>query len=310
MRSTACRPIVDLKTSIPPGHCAASGVRSAAATDASTTSRPGCPWTWTARSVSTPRAPPRSGELVGHGADDVRASRSAMRRSWKRRLERAALRRSSRVRLSAVSWRTRCLRVVFSVVTRWIASWVHSASRSRIRPSSSPMRVRWARISVLAVLSASSALSARSRQVALLARPARLGSVALVGGLPDCLGDSGFGIRVGVEEGPGHVGAASDGGDGDRGLVPAESRDGLVDAAERGLGVAVAGRPALRRCGARIGRWWWSCAGLLSSWCVAPFALSLCCRRVGEVGGAEGGGPDAVEVVLGFAQVQGEGLVE
>ena len=31
---------------------------------------------------------------------------------------------------------------------------------------------------------------------------------------------------------------------------------------------------------------------------------------VGEVGGAEGGAPDAVEVVLGFAQVQGEGVVE
>jgi hypothetical protein len=30
----------------------------------------------------------------------------------------------------------------------------------------------------------------------------------------------------------------------------------------------------------------------------------------GEVGGAEGGAPDAVEVVLGLAQVQGEGLVE
>ncbi|MFD4947972.1 hypothetical protein ACFWNT_37030 [Streptomyces sp. NPDC058409] len=31
---------------------------------------------------------------------------------------------------------------------------------------------------------------------------------------------------------------------------------------------------------------------------------------MGEVGGAEGGGPDAVEVVLGFAQVQGEGVVK
>src|SRR5262245_42975433 len=30
----------------------------------------------------------------------------------------------------------------------------------------------------------------------------------------------------------------------------------------------------------------------------------------GEVGGPEGGGPDAVEVVLGFAQVQGEGVVQ
>ena len=36
----------------------------------------------------------------------------------------------------------------------------------------------------------------------------------------------------------------------------------------------------------------------------------LAVRGVGEVGGAEGGGPDAVEVVLGFAQVHREGLVE
>ena len=46
------------------------------------------------------------------------ASRSAIRRSWNRRLERAALSRSSSVRLSVLSWRTRCLRVVFSAVIR------------------------------------------------------------------------------------------------------------------------------------------------------------------------------------------------
>ena len=40
---------------------------------------------------------------VGFAGSVSRASRSAMRRSWKRRLERAALSRSSRVRLSAVS---------------------------------------------------------------------------------------------------------------------------------------------------------------------------------------------------------------
>jgi hypothetical protein len=51
---------------------------------------------------------------------------SAIRRSWKRRFERAAFSCSSRVRLSLVSWRTRCLRVVSSVVMRWMAS------RSRI----------------------------------------------------------------------------------------------------------------------------------------------------------------------------------
>ena len=49
-----------------------------------------------------------------------------MRRSWKRRFDRAALSRSSSVRLSVVSWRTRCFRVAFSMVMRWIDSWVHS----------------------------------------------------------------------------------------------------------------------------------------------------------------------------------------
>ena len=37
---------------------------------------------------------------------------------------------------------------------------------------------------------------------------------------------------------------------------------------------------------------------------------SLVCRGAGEFGGAEGGVPDAVEVVLGRAQVQGERVVE
>src|SRR6266498_2106709 len=102
----------------------------------------------------------------GEPGSAMRASRSAMRRSWKRRLDRAALSRSSRVRLSVVSWRTRCLSVVFSVVIRWMASWVHSASRSRTWPRSSPMRARWAVISAWAAFRASSAFSARSRQVA------------------------------------------------------------------------------------------------------------------------------------------------
>ena len=51
------------------------------------------------------------------------------------------------VRLSVVSWRFRYLRVVFSVVIRSTASCVHSASRSRMHPRSSPMRLRWATIS-------------------------------------------------------------------------------------------------------------------------------------------------------------------
>ena len=132
------------------------------------------------------------------------ASRSAMRRSWNRRFDRAAFSRSSRVRLSAVSWRTRCLRVVFSVVMRWMASWVHSASRSRTWPRSSPMRSRCRMISACAALSASSALRARSRQVASCpaswpARScARAGPGACYGGDQECPG-----LGVGVEEGAG-----------------------------------------------------------------------------------------------------------
>src|SRR5712691_9883798 len=67
--------------------------------------------------------------VQGHGWHHVApwgsaspASSWAMRRSANRLLERAAWSRSSRVRLSVVSWRTRCLRVVFSVVVRAMAS--------------------------------------------------------------------------------------------------------------------------------------------------------------------------------------------
>jgi hypothetical protein len=62
------------------------------------------------------------------------ASSWAIRRSAKRTLERAACSRSCRVRLSRVSWRTRCLRVVFSLVIRPMAWGVHSPSASRACP--------------------------------------------------------------------------------------------------------------------------------------------------------------------------------
>jgi hypothetical protein len=104
-----------------------------------------------------------SGQARGDGPASW-ASRSARRRSWNRMFDRAAFSRSSRVRLSAVSWRARCLRVVFSVVMRWMVSLVHSASRSRTWPRSSPMRVRCVMISVWAAFRASSAFRARSRQ--------------------------------------------------------------------------------------------------------------------------------------------------
>src|SRR6266581_4334406 len=55
-----------------------------------------------------------------------------MRRSANRLLERAASGRSSRVRLSLVSWRRRCLSVAFSVAIRWAASGAQSCSTSRI----------------------------------------------------------------------------------------------------------------------------------------------------------------------------------
>jgi hypothetical protein len=65
-----------------------------------------------------------------------------MRLLGKRRLSRAALSLSSRARLSVVNRRTRCLRVVLSMVIRAMASRVHSDSRSRTWPRSSPMRIR------------------------------------------------------------------------------------------------------------------------------------------------------------------------
>ena len=80
------------------------------------------------------------------------ASSWAMRRSAKRLLERAASSRSSRVLLSWVSWRTRCLSVVFSVASRCAASGDRSCSRSRIWPRRMAMRRRWAAISAWAVL--------------------------------------------------------------------------------------------------------------------------------------------------------------
>ena len=59
-----------------------------------------------------------------------------------------------------------------------------------------------------------------------------------------------------------------------------------------------------RRCESGMGLGYCSCAGFSLGFVVVGD------RGVGEVGGAEGGGPDAVEVVLGFAQVQRESLVE
>ena len=52
--------------------------------------------------------------------------------------------------------------------------------------------------------------------------------------------DCGPGVRVAVEEGPGHVCPPADGGDGDLGLLPAEAGDRVVDALEGGLGCALA----------------------------------------------------------------------
>ena len=103
----------------------------------------------------------RAGGVLGELGFELGDARSA-----NRVLERAASSRWARARLSAVSWRTRCLRVVFSVVIRWTASSVSSRSASRIWPRSCPMWSRWARISAWAALRASSAFSARSRHEA------------------------------------------------------------------------------------------------------------------------------------------------
>ena len=64
----------------------------------------------------------------------------------------------------------------------------------------------------------------------------------MVTGLLDCLSDSTFRIGIGVDERSGNTGPAGDGGDTDRSLLPAQPCDGVVDAGERGLGVAVPGR--------------------------------------------------------------------
>src|SRR5260221_3840412 len=66
------------------------------------------------------------------------ASSWAIRRSANRLLDRAACSRSSRVRLSWVSCRTRCLSVVFSVMIRWMVPSVSSCSASRSCPRSCP----------------------------------------------------------------------------------------------------------------------------------------------------------------------------
>jgi hypothetical protein len=82
-----------------------------------------------------------------------------------------------------------------------------------------------------------------------------------------------------------------------------------MDALEGGLGRAAA-RPGPLRCAVRVPC---SRAGFLiglAGVLVIGLAGVLVVAVPGEVGGTEGGGPDAVEVVLGLAQVQGECLVE
>jgi hypothetical protein len=55
----------------------------------------------------------------------------------------------------------------------------------------------------------------------------------MVGSLADCLSDRSLRVGIGVEERSGHARAAGDGGDADRGLLPAQPCDRVVDAAKR-----------------------------------------------------------------------------
>src|ERR1700730_3622806 len=117
---------------------------------------------------------------------------------------------------------------------------------------------------------------ARLTGVVLLA----LAAVAVGGGLPDGFSDSGFRVKVGVEEGPRHVGSTCYRGNGDRCFVPPESSDRLVHALERGLGIAAAGG---KRCGgARLGSVGGSghAQASPSSILLASFALRLVSRAV------------------------------
>ena len=64
--------------------------------------------------------------------------------------------------------------------------------------------------------------------------------------------DGGLGIRVAVEEGPGHSCPARDGDDADLGLLAAEPGDRVVGALEGGLGCAGSSSRSAARQGWRI----------------------------------------------------------
>ena len=179
-----------------------------------------------------------------------------MRRSWKRRLDRAALSRSSTVRLSAVSWRTRCLRAVFSAVIRWMVSLgpfgfqVTNLTEEFI--DAGPLSEDLGLGSLEALLGIQRAFA-----------PGRLAFVVLLGERPDAAfagpgpgpghggGDGGSGLQMVIEEGAGDVRAAGDGGNADLGLLAPQSGDGRVDAVEGGFGPLAAGRQGRGRgrCG-------------------------------------------------------------
>ena len=103
------------------------------------------------------------------------------------------------------------------------------------------MRRRWAAISAWAAFSAASALRARSRQDRLLVTAAP-GAVA---SCPPSLLTAWLirvaGVGVGVEEGAGYPGRASDGRIGNRRLVAPEAGDGVADLLQFLLGGAAAG---------------------------------------------------------------------
>ncbi|MCA2271214.1 hypothetical protein JF737_22610, partial [Mycobacterium avium] len=179
--------------------------------------------------------------------------------------------------------------MVFSVVTRWIASWgpfgfqVADAAEQLADPC--PLGHDLVVRGLERVLGVGRTFApARRTGVVLLV----LEAVSFGGGLPDGFGDSGFRVRVGVEEGRGDVGSTRDRGNGGRCLVPPESSDRLVHALERGLGIAAAGGKccggawlgSVGRCGhAQVSS---------SSMSLVSFALRLVSLSVGVAGADDG----------------------
>ena len=178
-----------------------------------------------------------------------RASRSATRRSWNRRLDRAAFSRSSRVRVSAVSCRTRCLRVVFSVVMRCdgflgplglqVADLAQELADAVTLPDDLGVRGLKRVLGVERPFPPGRLLpGVVAGQVLRRASP----------GAGHGAGQQCPGLGVGVEEGPGDTGPAGDARRRTPGPSPAASGPGRRGRARAQPGRRAGGPPTLRRC--------------------------------------------------------------